>query len=91
MRACVRACESEREREEKHQWKGDKRGKSENIALKRSSKGFLFLFTVKKSPEKNCASSARVCFLVKKSNLHCRVNSALHYKDRTAAALLGLN
>ena len=87
--ACVRA--RAREREEKHQWKGDKRGKSENIALKRSSKGFLFLFTVKKSPEKNCASSARVCFLVKKPNLHCRVNSALDYKDGTAAAVLGLN
>ena len=46
---------SERERERERgeaSMEGDKRGKSENIALKRSSKGFLFLFTVKKSPEK---------------------------------------
>ena len=57
MRACVRVgvceCVHARERERgEASMEGDKRGKSENIALKRSSKGFLFLFTVKKSPEK---------------------------------------
>ena len=61
---CVCSCEWEyvrvfmRERE--REWgeasmEGDKRGKSENIALKRSSKGFLFLFTVKNHQKKNCA------------------------------------